>query len=441
MKKILYTCLVAFTLISCQKDDEISPDINTVQVKVTADPNEIGYQIAKSLSSAVKSREVREFIKEQASQKFDGDYDILIAKTQHEKLTLPNGRGSLSFGEILFENNTTQITQNSSTNNIFKENPLLQISVPELPSGITAEDWDVENHSPIIVYRAPGLDLSKVTHLPAFNSDGESIDFDITKIPSSPIIIVSFNERLTAIPKNNNTVLSLDNLRTTTNSMIEPYYQDEHYDYYLTNQLYDTVLMDSGDGGGGGYSGGTGTSTSCDRDIKTTNDHLKKVRFTSMEYFRAAESYIDGNPEIYFVITFGAKDPGGFSNLRKYIPSIDRSHWKDCGVFTCNPEWYGDGRNGMPLSLFNWDKEFYGDRVRYDWFEEDFSKVKVEYTAGLTVNFKQDDRDTNVSGSVKFIINDTDKILGQDVVRYCDNTDGDGTLYTTGQLEWYVNQQ
>lgn len=317
--------------------------------------------------------------------------------------------------------------------------PLIQIAMPELPE-TSAHEWDTENFKPTVIYLPANADLDVVTHLPAIDGDGNSIQFDITKHPTEPIIIISHNERLMAIPKNSGNSTERTNALDPCLAQTKPYFEDQKNIYYFKADYYASC------GGGGGFAGGGGGSTgpvntTCDRDRKSTQDHIKKVRFTSMKLLRKAEKWAHGNPELYFVVTFGSKEPSGFSTLRKYIPSTDRSQWKNCNVFRCVPEWYGDGRNGMPLPVFYWDESFYGDRVRYDWFEEDFSTTKVEYTAGLTVSYKEGDTNVNVSGQGKYTISDEDLGLGQAIVRYCDNTDFDGTLYTTGRIDWYVNQQ
>ncbi len=394
--------------------------------------NEAGYRIAKSLSIAIKQAEVRKFLKDQAVSKFDGDYDVLLTKARHQSISLANGRGSSTFGQLLFESTTDVTTQGADIASTLADNPLLQISVPELPTGVTAESWDAESYAPIVVYRSPWVDLNKVKYLPAFDSKGNAFDFDVTKVPTQPIIVVGYNERLRAIPRNKSAQSELP-----TSNTLEPYYQDANYDYYYTADLYNTsnteLIMDPGDGGGG-TGGGT---TTCDRDSKGgMYDYLKKVRFSTMDAFRNAESYVDGNPEVYFIVTFGSKASGGFNDFRNYIPSKDRSHWKDCG-FSCNPEWYGDGRNGMPFPIFSWVKD-YGDKVQYTWFEEDWVDSTTEYIINASTKFEDG---TSISAQTKVTITRNDHPLGSKVVNYCDNTDGDGTFYTTGKIDFYVNQQ
>lgn len=432
MKKIYLLFALAIGFQACQKDELEVPESNQAIEHAEVDPDEAGYQVAKNLALAINDAGVRSFIREQAITTFDGDYDVLLAKAQHDMISTDNARESKSFGTVLAGNEPNSKKKGLNLDKILAENPLLQIAVPELPEA-SAEGWDTQKHLPIVIYRPPGVDLNKVKSLPAFDNEGNVFEFDITKTPTEPILVVSHNERLTVVPKGKAGIAGKNSMLSCPD--MQAYHQDASFEYYLTSEYYncdDPYSSDPGDGGGG-------TTTSCDRDKKATKDHVKKLRFASIEYFRKAEHYVDGNPEVYFVVTFGAKESNGFTTLRKYIASKDRSHWKDCGAFSCTPEWYNESRNGIPLPVFDWDMGFFGDRVRYDWFEEDFSTTKSEYTAGLTVGFK--DSGVNVSGQGKWTINAKDYILGQDIVNYCDNTDGEGTLYTTGALEWYVNQQ
>jgi hypothetical protein len=432
MKKACILFMLTTFFFACQQEEPVAPEPGQPLQKAEVNSSDAGLQIAKSLSLAMKDAAAREFIQSQAVRQFDGDYDILLAKARHESVTSSNARGAATFGQLLSQNEVNARTQALDLDKMLAENPLLQIAVPELPE-TSAESWDVENYAPIVVYRTPGVDLNEVTHLPAFDSEGNRFDFDITKIPTEPIVVVSYNERLTAVPK-------YKSARMVLACPVEPYYADENYNYYYTADLYcepgyPDEPGDPSDPGDGGSGGG---STYCDRDWKGAKDELKQLRFSTIDYFRQAEHYVDGNPEVYFVITFGAKVSEEFSILRKYIPSLDRSHWKDCGVFSCDPEWYNHERNGIPLPIFDWDPKDFGDRVRYDFFEEDFSKVKQEYTAGLKTTIEIEGVGTEVSGSGKWTINAKDYPMGEDFVQYCDKARSGGTLYTTGKIYFYI---
>jgi hypothetical protein len=429
MKKACILFLLTTFFFACQQEEPVAPEPGQPLQKAEVNPNDAGLQIAKSLSLAMKDAAAREFIQSQAVRQFDGDYDILLAKARHESVTSSNARGTEPFGQILSQNTSNARTQALDLDKMLAENPLLQIAVPELPEA-SAESWDVKNYAPIVVYRTPGIDLNEVTHLPAFDSEGNRFDFDITEVPTEPIVVVGYNERLTAIPKDKS-------LRTALACPAEPYYADENYTYYYTADLYCEPDYPGGPGDGGDDDGGG--AANCDRDNKSSKDQLKKLRFSTIKAFRQAESYIDGNPEVYFVVTFGAKVSENFSILRKYISSTDRSNWKDCGIFSCEPEWYDHTKDSaFPLPIFNWNPNDFGDRVRYDFFEEDFTKVKQEYTAGLKTTIKIDDIGQEISGSGKWTISSKDYLLGEAFVEYCGKANYGGSYYTTGRINFYI---
>lgn len=435
MKKISYLPLLMLAgtvlyLPSCEQREDALPEPKVEKV-VNLDLDDPTYVFAQNLASAMQHQEVRTFIKDNALMRFDGDYDILYAKVKNETIQPGINMRSSTFEELIFGKNST----NTRIANELLNDPLLQISMPELPEA-SAEDWDIENYTPTIIIRPRGLDLKEVTHLPAIDGEGNNIQFDITKYPTKPIIVIGHNERVIAVPKNDKATNTnnnrTDSIEEPCMASIDPYFEDQNNTYYLKEDYYSSC-----DGGGGYAGGGTGTggsgSSSCDRDVKNKYDYVSRLKFKDIDGFRDAEHYVDGNPEVYCITILGANNPSGFTDQRKYISSPDRSKWKDCGVFTCNPEWFYANQE-----IFNWDKSDFGTIVRYDWFEEDDSGVKLTYSISHTTEFEDG---TKVTGSVTIVIDQEDANLGSSFVRYCDNTDSYGEDYDTGRLIFHVNQQ
>jgi hypothetical protein len=57
-------------------------------------------------------------------------------------------------------------------------------------------------------------------------------------------------------------------------------------------------------------------------------------------------------------------------------------------------------------------------------------------------SFKDDDGNTStVTSSASVTVQADDDDLGSHLLEYCDETDGEGSYYTTGTLEIKVNQQ
>jgi hypothetical protein len=377
--------LVCFLLfVSCVED--VPPPVSrTVDDPVWKDTS--GHDLARRLSILIQENTFREELKSSILKKFDGDYNTLW-----------------SFSPAGLENPIS-------------DNPLLQIAMPSL-SSVTAEDWEPNNHIPVVVYRPPGVDLSQLKTLSSYENGIEK-DFDITREPDALILVVSHNERVVYSPVNK----PLDILKGRI-CLNGPILSDENNDFYLKEDVNNCFNET--------YTGGATGSTGCDRDQYARHDHVTRVKFANINVFRQAEHYLDGNPEVFFIITLGSKNPSGFTSLRKSFPSKDRSQWKDCGIFSCSTEWHDQA-----LPTFNWDPDTFGNLVRYDWFEEDYSKAKVDLTLGLSTKIS----DVAVSGGVKITINEEDYFLDQDFVNYCDKANGSGVTYNTGKLYFTVNHQ
>ncbi len=99
----------------------------------------------------------------------------------------------------------------------------------------------------------------------------------------------------------------------------------------------------------------------------------------------------------------------------------------------------------MNLQMLKWPEVEMGDRMKVEWWEED-DFPGGGYSAWLseTVYFRSDGYedgrltfgDANYSSPTSV----SGKSMGQTVVYYCDNTEGIGQYYTTGDFEFYVNQ-
>jgi hypothetical protein len=406
MKKILYFVLFAAILISCEQEDPPVPQSPETPI---IDPRQPGEYLAWKLSSLVTSREFRSALKARIMERFDGDNNALLAMLMEES------------GESLahyFKNNP----ENLDINRILQTEPQLQIALPDL-SDIRGAEWDIDNHTPIVVYRSPDMDLTSQTSITAYK-EGVPLTLSLRDEPDELVLVVSHNERTIVVPrgKSPDGFLRASGLAPSC-SESSPVYQSEEYTYYLKSS-FESCYVTSVNGLSG--------EGNCDREIRSYKDHVVGAKFTTMNYMREAEHFLDGNPEVYFIVTLASKNPSGFTSLRKSYPSSDRSEWKDCGLFKCVPEWHDHAQ-----PVFNWDPETFGDLVRYDWFEEDFSSGKVEITLGLTSKFEK----LAVSGNVKITINKKDYFLDQDFVYYCDPADGRGTLYNTGKLQFKINHQ
>ncbi|HET8809406.1 MAG TPA: hypothetical protein VFM65_03985 [Flavobacteriaceae bacterium] len=126
---------------------------------------------------------LREFLKNEALKKFDGDYDILYNYVKNK-----NVDGS-TFRELLlpfFENK-------GELNEIENTIEALTIFIPSLPQGsFSAEIWNTSEEVPLVAIK-----LLNNEKTPIINSQGQSYLFDDNVIPSFPVIVIKECERIT----------------------------------------------------------------------------------------------------------------------------------------------------------------------------------------------------------------------------------------------------
>ncbi len=181
MNRIFQIVIVGvLCLHGCQKRIIAEVDAEDPALKISV--NEAQSSFAKILSKAAKTdQNVRVFIQQKALEQFDNDYDVFYPMVKDDLLS--NGK---SFREVLL-NYTTE----DSLSAIEQSLPLLNIYVPELPSGFNAESWNATEEVPIIAIR-----VDNVNSVPLFY-DGSFVDsLSGEVIPGFPTLVVKNNERL-----------------------------------------------------------------------------------------------------------------------------------------------------------------------------------------------------------------------------------------------------
>jgi hypothetical protein len=256
-----------------------------------------------------------------------------------------------------------------------------------------------------VFYVSPDQDLEQNPTVPVFYPDGEVGEWDINQVPEEPVLVVGLNERLIKVERGANQRIAL----STCLSASDPYFSDGMNDYYFYTDYYcDEQIA----GTPGGESGG-GSSTSCDRDLNTKDDHVNQIRFNTIDDLFKAEYWKDGEPELYFIVFTGASSPN-LQQIRKNVPIVARHKWKDCSIFKCKPEWmYTD------IELFHWDRSKYGEDLTIRWFELDGGGSKTIKTSMSIPNGLGGTNNVEYSTT----INSKDYDLGTAVVNYCQKAD------------------
>ncbi len=182
MKNFTLAILFSAILFSCSDDHELSP-IKTVTEISKSSNIDAQKQFANLLSKAIYERkELRSFLKEEALDLFDNDYDIFYPFVKNKIVT-----GDETFRDILLS------YSESEANLIAIEESLLflNILVPNLSwiSDFRAENWDINDPDVAIICRDD--DDNNIYE------NGEIIgQIGLGEIPDFPCLVIKNNERL-----------------------------------------------------------------------------------------------------------------------------------------------------------------------------------------------------------------------------------------------------
>lgn len=422
LKLFISTAIISFVLIGCQKEDGLLNNPNDNQLsEIYVAKNKIAKEVAKNLALKMSSKNLREFIKKEAMKTFDGDYNFLVGTSKEKKIQLYKSSENATFGNIISNSySKAKSAKNTLLDSIESLFPLLQVAVTELEEG-TVDSWDIDNHVPLVAYVPFGR---KDDIIPAFDSEGNLIELSATEPPDELVIVISENERLIGIKKGN-----FKSITPCINELAVEYSTPES-NYYLKEDYYDArnkcIFDDGGSTGGSG-----GGAVTCDRDRKTQKDNLYRMKFNSMaDYRNAKDGWFNNDLEIELHIFLGRKDKT-FSELIKYKTG-KQNEFKDCGVFSgCETVWFN-----FNTEIVTWDKSLYGDAMLYAWYEDDGGG-----TTEMSVSFSTKFEDVSVGITGKYTIPKENDKLGQSIVEYCDNTDGNGYTYDTGSIKFQVRQK
>jgi Protein of unknown function (DUF3103) len=199
MKKTLQrlgivTVGLSLCLWSCKEQDKnVQPSEDVIAKELSQNEHFTRMEeVAKALAKSMGDKQVRNFIKLEASKQIDGDYDILYNWVDDKTI------GGKSLESIIIDN--TVNSPSAKTNAL--ENlrvtaasiPLLNISVPA-----NIDKWDTENFEPLVAVSPYSFvkDEKSVKLIKAYDSQGNIHWLDAKKKPDYPVIAVGLNERST----------------------------------------------------------------------------------------------------------------------------------------------------------------------------------------------------------------------------------------------------
>lgn len=202
-KKLKFLSLLAislFSLNSCndsqspfapqsilEKEEILIPETaNLVEVKTLreiANDSE-AFEFARLLAVSLKDKEMRQFLKEEANKRFDGDYDILVKNIINSKV------GTESFSAKIKKNSPNGYAKGQETFDNALKNEKLNISIPVL-----IEKWNVNNQIPLVGV-SMGITEGSTKFIRGFDHTGKEYVIDAVKEPNLPVIIIGENERV-----------------------------------------------------------------------------------------------------------------------------------------------------------------------------------------------------------------------------------------------------
>lgn len=143
--------------------------------------DELHTAFAKILAPALADNiELRELIKSEALKQFDNDYDVLYHHIRDLEIN----------GETVSEILQDYAESPEQFNLIENQLPLLTIFVPELPSGFSADSWNVNTEIPKVAVALPQAEI------PFYDGYGNKTIIPKGRIPGFPIVIIKENERV-----------------------------------------------------------------------------------------------------------------------------------------------------------------------------------------------------------------------------------------------------
>ena len=393
---------------SCQNEN--IPDAFT---KGTHEPEQYYIEFSQTVAKAVKDKDIRDFIKQQASLRIDNDYDVIYHYVKD--IMMNNGK--------TFRENLAKYYHNEnieSFDKIANSDMTLTILVPYIKNIISVDSWDTENTIPIVAYRDENSNV-----LPAFNAQGEVPSLERYSKPKEAVLVIKSNERLTI--NTNSVTRSLDidansisndegifgyfidsefnNIKEynqsssshpktrTTNSTSQP---EVFLNFDMEDKLYISSLSKEACARDYIYYGITEvfniTEGTLDKEYREYITSIQFNSYNSLTHVNDLENqspdadWSDGNLEIVFDFIFLTKE-AAISTIKKMI-SVEINKLFDSETKGTKIYYLPN-----PIEVFNWDLAKFGDTYKIDVSEYD-NGTQSQYTASITSvygsNFKSE---------------------------------------------------
>ncbi|MBC6408852.1 MAG: hypothetical protein GDA42_00055 [Ekhidna sp.] len=459
LKCIIIFCLVCIAF-SCN-ETEVLPDVQsedaiTVQKVLQKDEerNALYASAARNLASGLEDLNVRSFVRERVNEQFDGDYDFLVETSKYEQLPASPGSRteSLTFGDVLFQSEPSASgrTAGDLLSMIGKLHPLMQVALPQLEAG-DAESWNIANEVPLVAFLPSDYDESNENAtITAYDFEGNQYELSGREEPDRLVIVISDNERLIALKKpesdpNGRSESSYSRYRGCPIEL-PAYHENEEYRYYFREDIYEHCDTSPSSptnvpSSPSSRSGSRPSSTpACDRERKNNKkDFINKAHFKDYSTLREFEHWTAGKPEVRLFVSYAINSANSGYTFSEISYGMGEKDWY-------KRKWFKEYHltKNFDYEIIRWDPKVHGNKMYYTWIEEDPSliDITVKVNVNSTFNFhNQNIANVNASIIAEISIGKKDDVIVKGFpIDFCDNTDGEGTLYKTAMYFW-VNQQ
>lgn len=393
---------------------------------------------AKSLSASLSSSSLRNRIKTDALEMYDGDFDILVLNLHKETKSFPD---YLSADQLSFIQNYL---------------PNLQVSVP-----VHCEEWDPNTYIPLVAYLPYDYDEHIATEVEAYDVDGNIHYLSLDTEPDMPVIVVSMSERVSEVE-----ALSIVNNCPTTKSEanipVVPtglqlahcgarqlelswtdgdtetgyyIYRKSQYDndyslidsltlnrnYYIDSYLssgikYSYRVRSYNSSGVSSFSPAISTFASSRSDGELLR--INRMYFTK-QGLQNVEKWASGAPEIRLRVVVSDAN-----SARTYFTSgiLEPARRSDI-----SETWWE-----YSVDICTWYTGVIGTVLTFDWREEDPSSSASFQISG-SYEDKLDNATVKVGGSVSFTLNEGKDHIGQTTVFWWEPK---GKIYDLGGFKW-----
>ncbi len=255
LKITLFVAFIGIIVTGCQKEEMNELAEPEVVINDFNEKSAAIEELAIATAAAMVDPDFRMSIKSEAMKQFDGDYDILYSRLA--KQSLKNGnQGNFYLNKLSESYKSTEKNSKAYIESLISQIPKFQIAVP-----VHCENWDVQNHTPLVAYIPANFDEKTFTKVKAFDKDGNVHWLPLDKEPDFPVVVLGYNERT-----------------------------DENGNLLESGFKY--IQPDPGDGTGGSGPGGG-------FNYDANSLYLIKLKFNDLS---AYEKWISGKPEIYIDI-------------------------------------------------------------------------------------------------------------------------------------------